>query len=306
MRLTVSLLAITIIFLLQGCFTGIESTPKITYDDVEQEKASIITDEQKYLSQISNQPFSKWTNGKEFIVTDNKISIILKPERLSRSLNGKIIKYVGYNIGSSVTGEKYTNIIFTNNNGDSLYYKTNATPEELMSRTTVDIPFTIQESLIEGVKAKLINNQYYIKTSIWLNTDSNIVEELKYVPVTISNVTCGNSIYPIKLFFTNDTNETNWVYMTIGNEFQSTRNFENIFYLTNPRLNYTHISDDTWNMISQGKVKEGMTKEECRLALGTPSSNSQLPGTAGVIEIWTFNNGYRLYFEDGILKNYTH
>lgn len=299
-------MAIIVILLLQGCFTGIESTPKITYDDVRQENASTLTDEQKYLSQISNQPFGKWNNGKEFIVTDNKISVILKPEHLSRSLNGNTIKYVGYNIGSSVTGEKYTNIIFTNNNGDSLYYKTNATPDELISRTTVDIPFTIQESLIKDVKDKLINNQYYIKTSTWLNADSSIVVGLKYSPVTITNVTCGNSIYPIKLFFTNDSNETHWVYMTVGNEFQATRNFENIFYLANPRLSYTHINDDTWKMISQGKVNEGMTKEECRLALGSPSSSSQLPGTAGVIEIWTFNNGYRLYFEDGILKNYTH
>lgn len=292
--------------MLQGCFTGIESTPKISYDEVEEEKAAILTEEQKYLSHITNEPFGVWKSGKEFYVTDNKISVVLKPENLSRTLNGKIIKYVGYNIGTSVTGEIFTNIIFVNENGDSLCYKTKASPDELCKRSSVDIPFTTQISIVNNVKAKLLNNTYYIKTSTWLNADSSIVEGLKYAPVTVTDVTCGNSIYPIKVFFANSSNDIHWVYMTIGNEFQSTRNFENIFYLTNPRLNYTHINDDTWNLITQGKVNEGMTKEECRLALGSPSSSSQLPGTAGVIEIWTFNNGCRLYFEDGILKNYTH
>ena len=31
-----------------------------------------------------------------------------------------------------------------------------------------------------------------------------------------------------------------------------------------------HITEEVWNMISRGKVRKGMTTDECRLALGNP------------------------------------
>lgn len=291
-------------FFLQGCFTGIESTPKIKYNETRQESELKATEEQKLLSHISNQPFAQWAEGKEFYVTDNKISIILKPETLSQSLSGKSIKYLRHQASTSITGENYTTLIFQNANGDSLYYKINTTPQELLNRTFVDIPFTTQKSVIDEVKASLINNAYYIKTPTWNTIGSNITVGKKYVQVTISDVSSGNSIYPLKIFFKDNNNVTHWIYMTIGNEFQSTRNFDTLFSIANPRNSYPHITDENWDKITNGKVESGMTKEECRLSLGNPTTISQLPSNAGVIEIWKYNNGAQLIFEDGLLNDF--
>lgn len=291
-------------FFLQGCFTGIESTPKIKYNETRQESELKATEEQKLLSHISNQPFALWAEGKEFYVTDNKISIILKPETLSQSLSGKSIKYLRHQASPSITGENYTTLIFQNASGDSLYYKINTTPQELLSRTFVDIPFTTQKSVIDEVKASLINNTYYIKTPTWNTIDSNITIGKKYVQVTISDVSSGNSIYPLKIFFKDNNNVTHWIYMTIGNGIQSTRNFDTLFSIANPRNSYPHITNKNWDRITNGKVESGMTKEECRLSLGNPMTTSQLPSNAGVIETWKYNNGAQLIFEDGLLNDF--
>ena len=70
---------LTIISLIfQSCFTGIESTPKITLKDNNTLEKITLTDEQKFLDNISNQPFSQWEIGKIFIVCDNKISLIFE------------------------------------------------------------------------------------------------------------------------------------------------------------------------------------------------------------------------------------
>ena len=94
------------------------------------------------------------------------------------------------------------------------------------------------------------------------------------------------------------------MYMTIGNKLQSTRNFDTLFSLTNPRDKYPKISDDHWHYIVHNIVTQGMTKEECRLSLGAPFSIDRMPSNAGVIELWKYNHGANLIFEDGILKDY--
>ena len=53
-----------------------------------------------------------------------------------------------------------------------------------------------------------------------------------------------------------------------------------------------------------GNIMIGMNKDECKLALGTPNFIERLPSNAGVIELWKYDNGYQLLFEDGVLKEY--
>ena len=69
MKLRLYILAITSL-VLNSCFTGVESTPKIKYDDSDNEKSAIVTHEQKILCDIKNEPFYDWELGKEFIVCD--------------------------------------------------------------------------------------------------------------------------------------------------------------------------------------------------------------------------------------------
>ena len=66
------------VLLMTGCFTGIESTPKITANDVKKERA-VQTPEDSYLNNITYESLEAWQPGKLFYVTDDKISLTLEP-----------------------------------------------------------------------------------------------------------------------------------------------------------------------------------------------------------------------------------
>lgn len=296
-------ITLLLLCLFQSCFTGIESTPKITLDGSIVEAKTSFSEEQKYLSTIKNEAFNQWYKGKEFVVADSKISLIFNnANNLSDSIVGSIIKYHKYETSISVAGTTITNLYFTHNY-DTLIYSVNATPQEIASRKSFNIPFTIQQSVIKDVTQIMLNNTYYNITPLVYDSIGNTMNIQKFVPIKINAIKAGNHIYPIKVYYTSNNNSY-WVYMTIGNEIQSTRNFETLFSLTNPRKKYPHISDNYWNAITKNIVITGMNKEECRLALGIPNQIDRLPSNAGIIELWKFSNGNQLLFEDGLLKEF--
>ena len=52
--------------LLTGCFTGVESTPKITYKDVERQNAAT-SEEQRLAATFQPRPLSRWRAGDSFM-----------------------------------------------------------------------------------------------------------------------------------------------------------------------------------------------------------------------------------------------
>lgn len=297
-RISISLFLLCI--LCQSCFTGIESTKKIKYDDSDTEAEQTISQEHLLLSHITRQPFDKWEKGKDFIVTDDKISLIFNN---SDSLAGDTIKYIGHSTYTSINGTTATQIHFSHSS-DTLVYTSNLSPQELAVSETFEIPFTIHLSLVNDVRQALLGKEFYTITSLAYDDKGNNITQPKFLAVIVNDVTAGNSLYPIKISYTDSEKRSSSVYMTIGNKLQSTRNFDTLFSLTNPRDKYPKISDDHWLYIVHNIVTQGMTKEECRLSLGAPFSIDRMPSNAGVIELWKYNHGANLIFEDGILKDY--
>lgn len=73
---------------------------------------------------------------------------------------------------------------------------------------------------------------------------------------------------------------------------------DDMFGKGNLRAEYPNISDENWTYIVNGEIRLGMTKDECRLSLGSPiqiaaNLNSRY-------ETWYYN-GKVLEFEDGLL-----
>lgn len=66
-----------------------------------------------------------------------------------------------------------------------------------------------------------------------------------------------------------------------------------------PNKSYPIISH--WEQIKTGKVKAGMTSEECILSWGKPKDKNTTTGTWGVSEQWIYSNDDYLYLENGIL-----
>ena len=94
------------------------------------------------------------------------------------------------------------------------------------------------------------------------------------------------------------------MWLTYGSSRAATRNFDRLFSFSDPRTNYPQISDHTWQLITRSQVAVGMTRDECRLALGAPSSINRGATRAAQLERWLYDDGIYLIFEDGILTRY--
>lgn len=100
--------------LLQSCFTGIESTPKITYKDVRRQNAGE-SPEQEFAGHFQAVPFSGWRPGRQFLVADARaIYTYSAPARKSVGISlGDTLVYRGVREMPSITGGEVAELIFT-------------------------------------------------------------------------------------------------------------------------------------------------------------------------------------------------
>lgn len=289
---------------LAGCFTGIESTPRITAADVRKEKVTV-TPEQSYLADIESEPFDRWQPDKRFYVTDDKISLALNPTTPPvTSLGGSTLLYRGYRTVPAVTGNEATELLFLTDSGTEVAYRINATPAELAGRHQVEIPFTVEMSIVEATAKMLIGQKLWIMTPVWYDMDDNAVTGRKFIQVTVTEVAPGNISYPVRLTFTDDSGKPHRLFMSAGNGNRTARSFANMFSFNDPRRNYPAITDKIWDNIINGKIELYMTREECRLALGAPDDIDKGSNYSSIIERWSYENGVYLIFEDGILTRF--
>lgn len=296
--------AIVITFLFTGCFTGIESTPKITEKDVQRQNIAV-RKESGLLDNINIQRPIEWSSGKQFYVNDERINRVLKsPLKNEDSMVGQILVLDRIDTVSSLTGETVVDLKFKDSSGTIYTYPTGLAFQKWKTLDQYRIPFMTELDLVSTIKDAFINRQFYYLTSRRLDENGNDTEGLRYEPVTIIDVVPGDSFYPARVCF--DDNEGNHysAYITLGNETNSIRNFETLFSTSDPRKNYPRISDEVWNKIRHSQVQLGMTSEECKLALGSPDTYTRIPSTAGMIEYWSFGNGRYLTFEEGVLVKY--
>lgn len=298
------ILTVAALLPLGGCFTGIESTPRITADDVKKQNI-VVTPEQKFISDIGLMPLSGWSKGKRFLVTDDRISLIFGASARGISpLYGEELVYTGYDSIPAITGDGATALEFSTHGGDRLVYKIDAPVRAVLNRQSVELPFTIDLDVVAQVRERLATKKAYILTSTWFDRDGRQVSGRKFIPVVITDVIPGNVNYPLYVSFVDGGGETGGVYMSFGASRQSTRNFDTLFSFSDPRLRYPNVSDENWRNIINGVVVLDMTREECRLALGSPKEIDRRPGYGGVAERWTYTDGVYLLFEDGLLRDF--
>lgn len=301
-KLLPQLVVLLVVFSLTGCFTGIESTPKITADKVEVGDA-IHSAEAMLMADVAPQPFSQWQEGKRLYITDDKITLVLSGATGVESLAGTEIVYAGCDSVGSVTGDVVTDLRFMTRRGDEVTYRLPMSPSQLLQRAEVVIPFTIERSVVEQASERLVGKSMYVLTPLWYGADDKEVEGRRFVNVKITGVDYGNDLYPLKVSFEDEGGVENRMFMTLSGR-NSTRAFETLFSFENPRNRYPSISDNNWNNIIHSRVEPGMTRDECRLALGSPKEVEKIPTYGGVVEQWHYENGVYLIFEDGLLKQF--
>lgn len=300
-RFITLLLPITLLILLPGCFTGIESTPPITDREV-QRATHMPTPDDTYLDDVHPTAVRALQNGDLWIVNDDRISRIFDSGAYGKSFApGDTLRYIGINEAYIVDGNRVAEVLFVHSGGDTVRYRTSRTPQALMADTALIVPFAVEATLIDQVSSQMRGREYYIVTPSRFDLEGRAYTGRKYIPVTVDSVTYGNSYYPISLIMRDDRDTPFRLYLTVGGASVMPRKFSSQLSLSNPRLRHPEITDAVWAHIVDCTVVAGMTAAECRMALGRPDDVVRQAGYSSVVELWTYPGGRALLFEDGIL-----
>ncbi|MCH5235414.1 MAG: hypothetical protein J1E16_08960 [Muribaculaceae bacterium] len=292
-------------FCLSSCFTGIESTKKINLTR-EDKKNLVPTREESFMTQVQSSPLKYWEQGKNFFVSDNKALLVIVPQSgllpfAPDSVKGKIFDFTGVESKINAAGKITVSLLFT----DGIYnyaYDSGKEFDNAMENLMSDqIPMLIDEDMVIQAKQLLVGQNFWSRSNLWYDEKGNRIDGKKYVEVKVVDVQPGDMVFPLRLKLKTLDDETAYVLMNFGNSDTESRSFHNLFSLTDIKKHYPNIEPETWNYISEGKVKVGMTKDEVRLALGTPADLNSGHDYSQTLDIWSYENGRVLWFEDGRL-----
>jgi len=153
---------------------------------------------------------------------------------------------------------------------------------------------------IDNARKLLIGKTFYVISR--LNTG---FQHNNYIPIIIKNVGIGTINDHVKIIYETTDKKQFEVNTTLSGTNTSPifDRFQNIFSLENPKNKYPKINAEIWSIIQKGKVRSGMTKQECRLSWGEPESINKTSGKWGVHEQWVYSTSSYLYFENGKLTS---
>ena len=293
---------------LQSCFTGVEGTKKISLSR-DDKKALEPSPEEVFFRPVEGVPLSDWQPGRLFVASDNKALLIFDQEGINRSpddaaMGGHILKFVGMETRLAPDGSENTVLIF-DDNGTLYRHNTGKNPQVALSQVTSDqVPMLIDLQMVESANRLLAGKRLWTRSALWYDDNGERVAGRKYVPVTVEEAQPGNLVFPVKLRIADDNGLKAWIYMNFGNSGIESRSFANLFSLSDIKSKYPAIDNDVWNLICRGKVREGMTKLECKLALGNPTEVSAGHDYSQTLDLWHYTDGAVLWFEDGLLTRF--
>jgi len=178
--------------------------------------------------------------------------------------------------------------------GDIVYY-------EYSSRFKHSFPFIVV-GYFEKLKKTIVGNEYILMnknsynlgepvndintgkpvdispTVIWKAKDITIEERYFILSVLLENNNGENIVFDLE----NINDESFIIKKSVADEYKVSFGTEN------------------WELISQGKVKIGMTSKMCEISWGKPKSINETITSGNKNEQWIYSSNY-LYFENGIL-----
>ena len=294
---------------MMACGTGIEVTDHVTDKDVRR----VIDQIDSKLPPVTLEPYvdsvPSWKAGKRFWVADDQARLVFVPSADvdfdTLNLKGRVLNYDGFDTGGIYDNRQTVNLRFMDSvTGVAYVYRTGKTMSEF--RSAFSIPMLIDLDLVDLVARQIADKDFYIRTPIWYERSSGqMIGGRHYIKVHIDSVLPGNAVMPLRVLFTTaDSHEPAMVWMSDNASTMHGRDFDALFVAGDPRQVFPDITDENWLRITCGQVVEGMTKEECRLALGAPKRINEMPEQAGMREYWYYDGGSYLFFVDGLLRQY--
>ncbi|MDE6317927.1 MAG: hypothetical protein K2L73_05965, partial [Muribaculaceae bacterium] len=229
MKIVRSIILTACFLSLTSCFTGIESTPRITEKEVRR-NVPAVNAEEEMASLLSPTPMNQWQRGRRFLVTDPKISFLFEKEPAIRS--GEVLVFESLTAEASITGDSISVLTFRregdNTSVNPLRYKLGVSSASLADAAT--LPMSVDLDMVANAGDILNGKRLFIISSMRVDsTLTPVGRGRKYVPVTITGVSAGNADYPLCVDITDDLGQPSSVAMTAGQSRSSTRNFDKIF-----------------------------------------------------------------------------
>ena len=293
-----------------ACGTGIEVTEHVTDKDV-----------RRVIEQSSRQPMTvtldpyrdslpAWQQGKRFWVADDQVKQLFvnssEYDKDTLRLAGHVLQYVSHKTGGLfMDDDRYVEINLLDTATNKTYI-CRAGKAADANRPGFTIPMLIDMDMVDHMARQVVGRDYYILTPIWYDRQSEqMLNGRHYIKVHIDSVLPGNAVLPLRaLFTTADNHERAMVWMSDKTSTMRGRDFDALFTAADPRQGYLEISDAVWEHITRSELAEGMTKEECRLSIGSPKRISENPDQGGMREYWYYDGGSYLYFVDGLLSQF--
>lgn len=298
--------SLPLMLMLAGCFTGIESTQKINITR-EDRKLLTLTEEDTFLNKIHGQPLAEWNIGKQFIVSDGRISLLLDrsggyhEHSDTSGMTGRHLAFKGISHRRLPDASEETVLLLSDEKNEFRLPTGKSPLESRYGVQSSDIPMLIDLDMVKDADRLLTGRKLWIRTALWYDIDGNRMAGRKFIPVTVERVEPGTMVFPLRLTLSDESGLIFIQYMNIGNGSNESRSFAKLFRLSDPRTSYPAISDENWALIQKGKIRLGMTKEECRLSLGNPTSTDSGHDYSSTIDIWKYEDGTFLRFQDGLL-----
>lgn len=296
--------------LLMSCGTGIEVTEHVTNKDVRRAIEQVDSHQTIITLEAYQDSLPAWEIGKRFWVTDNQVTQLLAHQegydKDTLSLAGHVVNYVGHHTGGLYNDDNRYIFIDFLDSLNNLTYSCRAGRAADAFRRGFSIPMLIDLDMVEHYARQVVGKDYYIRTSIWYERKTEkMIDGRHFIKVHIDSVLPGNAVLPMRVLFTTaDSHEQAMVWMSDQTSTMQGRSFDAMFVSSDPHLAYPAITDVNWERITRSQVVEGMTKEECRLALGTPKRINEVPDQAGMREYWYYDGGSYLFFVDGLLRQF--
>lgn len=290
--------------LFTSCFTGIEGTKTIKVNK-EAAKASIPKEEDALLADVSPEPIGSWRIGKRFFVASEKIDMSLTPienAAPASALAGDTILFQGVDYIIGFDGSKLPKIFFTHGIDRYVYDDHTMTSGGHAMMASDHLPMLIDMDMVDKAEECLMKKRLWLRSNIWEDEAGNRLDGKKFVEATVVDVSPGDDVFPLKIGFRTTEGAIGYYMLNFGNSGNESHSVANMFSLTDIRKKYGNISDEAWDKICDGKVAEGMTKQECKLALGAPSDVQNGRDHSNEYDLWIYPDGTTLFFVDGVLK----
>lgn len=149
-----------------------------------------------------------------------------------------------------------------------------------------------------------MGKKLWTKNNLWYDASGNRISGLRFAEAMVEDVLAATGDFPVKVKLRTPDGGVAYVQMNYTSDSADSRSFPALFYLSDPKARYPQINAENWRLIQRGRVCAGMTKEECRLALGTPDELNAGHNADQTMDIWQYNNGAYLMFTDGLLTRY--